>query len=133
MVKKIVRSKVNGPQVAKSWLDLGVLTVPLKYHSKKPKGGTGWNELRVTSDSISQHFKTGDNVGGLWGEPSNWIVDVDLDWDEACELAAYWLPETFIYGRNFYFKTSTPQRQKRNDCGDTFDRCSVSVTSIFSR
>lgn len=90
---------LNSAQIAQSWLDLGIQPVPLKYGSKIPKGGKGWNTLQVTDETIEEFFKRGDNIGGLWGEPSDWIVDIDLDWDEACELAEYLLPETFVYGR----------------------------------
>jgi hypothetical protein len=55
--------------------------------------------LRVTEKTLPQFFKSGYNLGGLWGEPSNWIVDIDLDWDEASQFAEYYLPETFVYGR----------------------------------
>lgn len=93
------RGKIDSAQVAQSWFDMGIFPVPLKPRTKKPKGGKGWNTLRVTPETIPEFFKSGDNVGGLWGEPSKWLVDIDLDWDEACELAPYLLPETFIYGR----------------------------------
>jgi hypothetical protein len=92
-------------KAALSWLELGILPVPLHAQSKKPKGeggskgAEGWNTMRVTADTIPQFFDDGDNIGGLWGEPSGWIVDVDLDWDEAVVAADILLPETFIYGR----------------------------------
>lgn len=93
------RKKVDSVNVAASWLEMGILPVPLKPNSKKPQGGKGWNTYRARKETLPEFFKTGYNVGGLWGEPSGWIVDIDLDWDEACDLAPYLLPETFIYGR----------------------------------
>lgn len=92
-------------KAALSWLELGVLPVPLHPMSKKPKGeggregAKGWNSMRVTAETIPQFFDLGDNIGGLWGEPSGWIIDVDLDWEEAVVAADVLLPETFIYGR----------------------------------
>jgi len=80
-------------------MELGILPVPLKPRSKIPSGGKGWNTLRVTTKTLRRFFEPGDNLGGLWGEPSGWIVDVDLDWNEAATFAEYYLPETFIYGR----------------------------------
>lgn len=91
--------KVRSIEVAKGWLELGIQPVPLKYNSKRPAGGKGWNQLKVSPRTIPQFFVNGDNVGGLWGEPSNWIVDIDLDWDEAALFASYYLPDTFTYGR----------------------------------
>jgi len=93
------KAKVNSPQAASDWLTQGVHTVPLHPKSKKPKGGKGWNDLLVTQETIPHFFTHGDNIGALWGKPSNWVVDIDLDWDEACDVATYLLPETFIYGR----------------------------------
>ena len=93
-------ARLNSAKVAESWLGKGILTVPIRAKSKRPKHGEGWNDLRINSETINQYFKPGDNVGGLWGKPSNWIVDLDLDWDEACDAALYLLPETFIYGRH---------------------------------
>lgn len=78
---------------------MGITPVPLRPGSKVPSGGKGWNTLRVTEKTLPKFFEEGDNLGGLWGEPSNWIVDVDLDWDEAATFAEHYLPETFMYGR----------------------------------
>lgn len=94
-----LRSKLKACEIAREWLNLGVQPVPLKRKSKVPKAVKGWNTLRVTEGTIDRFFSPGDNIGGLWGEPSKWIVDIDLDWDEASEVAVHLLPETFIYGR----------------------------------
>lgn len=86
-------------KAARSWLELGIQPVPLHSRSKKPKQGKGWQKLLVEEETIEQFFERGDNLGGLWGEPSGWIVDIDLDCDEAIAAADVLLPETFIYGR----------------------------------
>jgi hypothetical protein len=120
---KIPSRKIDSVKVAKSWLDLGIQPVPIKRRTKKPKDGKGWNTLRVTHDTISQFFRTGDNVGGLWGKPSGWIIDVDLDWDEASLAAPRLLPETFVYGRrnrpgsHYLFKVDGVAGYKRYDSG----------------
>lgn len=93
------KRKLDAVGAARSWLELGIRTVPIAPGSKRPSGGDGWNKLRISEKSLEKHFRAGDNVGGLWGEPSGWIVDVDLDWDEAARFAEHYLPETFIYGR----------------------------------
>ena len=98
-ISAAVSSKLDAAAVAKSWLDRGIQPVPIHPSSKKPKGGEDWNKLIVTQESIIKHFRAGDNVGALWGEPSAWIIDVDLDWDESTLAAPRLLPETFIYGR----------------------------------
>lgn len=86
-------------KAARSWLEIGILPVPLFPQSKKPKDGKGWNKARIQEDTVDQFFDRGDNLGGLWGEPSGWIVDVDLDCEEAIAAADTLLPPTFIYGR----------------------------------
>lgn len=97
----------NSARHALRWLERGIYPVPLESKSKRPKGerpgsakgADGWTELRVTKDTVHKHFKPGDNVGGLWGEPSAWAVDVDLDTYESQVIAPHYLPETLIYGR----------------------------------
>lgn len=86
-------------KAALSWLDIGIQPVPLYSSSKKPKQGKGWNQLLVTPETIEHFFDPGDNLGGLWGEPSGWVVDVDLDCDEAVAAADTLMPPTFMYGR----------------------------------
>lgn len=92
-------SKYDARKIAAMWLGQGIMPVPLRYQTKKPKEGDGWNKRRVSFDTIPLHFSRNDNVGGLWGSPSKGIVDVDLDWDEASKVAIHLLPETFVYGR----------------------------------
>ena len=96
---KRVSKTLKSAEGATRWLKRGILPVPIQPGSKKPKGGKGWNLLKVTEDTIPRFFQAGDNIGGLWGEPSGWIIDVDLDWEEAAQVAPFILPETFIYGR----------------------------------
>ena len=85
--------------MAQSWLERGIQPIPIRANSKRPKGGEDWNKLLVNPTTIAEHFEPGDNVGALWGEPSGWIVDVDLDCDEAAAAAPSLMPETFVYGR----------------------------------
>src|SRR5690606_32784070 len=46
-----------------------------------------------------EQFAPGDNVGVRLGEPSGWLVDVDLDCAEAIALAPMFLPPTATFGR----------------------------------
>lgn len=120
---KVPARKLDSVKVARSWLDFGIQPVPLQRRKKKPKDGKGWNKLQVTDETIPQFFKRGDNVGGLWGKPSGWIIDVDLDWDEAALAAPRLLPETFIYGRrkrpatHYLYRVEGVAGSKRYDSG----------------
>lgn len=113
---------VDSIKIARHWLSLGVQPVPLARGSKRPKGESqggnakGWTKLRVTNSTVPQFFKPGDNVGALWGEPSNWLVDIDLDCAEARIAAVKLLPETFVYGR------------KSSPCSHYVYRCSGITT-----
>jgi hypothetical protein len=97
----------NAARHALRWLERGIYPVPLEGGTKRPKGeekgsakgANGWTNLRVTEKDIHRHFENGDNIGGLWGEPSAWAIDVDLDTPEAQTIALDYLPETLIYGR----------------------------------
>ncbi|TWT80534.1 hypothetical protein CA13_19790 [Planctomycetes bacterium CA13] len=77
----------------------GWYAVPIRPGSKSPVL-SGWQNLRIEADQIKLHFSAKDNIGILLGEPSGWLVDVDLDCAEAIELADQYLPPTLaITGR----------------------------------
>ena len=63
--------------------------VPLRPRSKSPSR-RDWTNLRLAPDV----FPDSCNVGIILGEPSGWLVDVDLDCPEAIELADQYLPPT---------------------------------------
>jgi hypothetical protein len=111
--RRSVSRKIDARIEVRKWLDRGILCVPVGRGMKKPTGGEGWNQLRITKDTIDQHFKSSDNLGGLWGKPSGGVIDVDLDWDEATIIAPYFLPRTYVYGRGERPKTHYLYR-----CGD---------------
>jgi hypothetical protein len=120
---KIPSRKIDSVQVARSWLERGIQPVPIKSRTKKPKDGKGWNTLKVTRETIPAFFRRGDNIGGLWGKPSGWIIDLDLDWDEAALAAPRILPETFVYGRrkrpgtHYLYRCEGVSGYKRYDSG----------------
>ena len=73
--------------------------VPVRPNEKVPRRKE-WQNERIKESEISKYFPEGDNIGILWGEPSHWLVDVDLDCDEAVALAPSFLPKTDrVYGR----------------------------------
>lgn len=98
MPRKKADGRLNSVKVAKNWLALGIKPIPIWPRQKKPRGSS-WQKLRLTEETIDDYFKPDDNVGGLWGKPSGWIVDVDLDDEGAADIAEFLLPSTFIFGR----------------------------------
>lgn len=69
--------------------------MPLRPRSKSPSR-RDWTKLRLNPEAIPDNA----NIGIILGEPSGWLVDVDLDCPEAIELADSYLPPTpVITGR----------------------------------
>ena len=73
----------------------GWYCVPLRPRSKSP-ARRDWTNLRLAPEVFPENA----NIGIILGEPSGWLVDVDLDCEEAIELADQYLPPTVaITGR----------------------------------
>jgi len=80
-------------EAAREYVRRGWCVVPIPY---KQKGAVikGWEQLRLTDEELPQYFDQPANIGIAVGEPSHWLVDVDLDCPEAIELADQFLPPT---------------------------------------
>jgi len=93
-------ARASARQAAQRYLQRGWSVIPVPHHSKNP-GFKRWEQLRLTSDQLDQHFNgQPQNVSVLLGEPSGWLIDVDLDHPRAVELAAQFLPPTsLVFGR----------------------------------
>lgn len=85
----------NALHAARDLVARGFAVIPIPTQSKKPSI-PGWQNLRIsTEDDLAKYFADPEsNVGVLLGEPSNWIVDVDLDHPLAVQLAHKHLPPT---------------------------------------
>ncbi|MCA9214268.1 MAG: bifunctional DNA primase/polymerase [Planctomycetales bacterium] len=98
----------------------GWYCVPLRPRSKSP-ARRDWTSLRLQPDVFPENC----NVGIILGEPSGWLVDVDLDCPEAIELAESYLPPTpAITGRpsspksHRWYIASGATTQKHSDPND---------------
>jgi Bifunctional DNA primase/polymerase, N-terminal len=86
-------------ELARLYLSRGWAVIPIPAGTKKPIE-PGWQKLRLTTDQVDQYFAADNNIGVLLGEPSGWLIDVDLDHPLAVELAAQFLPATAaVFGR----------------------------------
>ena len=86
-------------EVALDYVNRGWSPIPIPVRSKAPTI-SDWPSLRITSAAdIERLFGVNDNVGILNGQPSSWLVDVDLDTPQALELALTMLPPTLRFGR----------------------------------
>jgi hypothetical protein len=85
---------------AERYTKRGWSVIPIPHRSKNP-GLKGWERMRLTAESLDYHFNgRPQNVGVLLGEPSGWLIDVDLDHPRAVELAPQFLALTpTIFGR----------------------------------
>ncbi len=86
-------------EAAHGYLDRGFMPVPIRPGTKMPIGDA-WQSKRYTHPDIEQVFAGRENIGIMLGDPSNGLVDIDLDCDEAIELAPQYLPHTpSVHGR----------------------------------
>ena len=85
--------------IAIALIRAGISPIPVPACEKKPNLAQ-WQNLRVTEANVEQYFNGKDqNIGGLLGEPSNGLIDIDLDCEEAIKLAPAFLPPTATFGR----------------------------------
>src|SRR5262249_9911588 len=78
------------------YLPRGWLPVPIPLKEKNP-GVKGWQKYQPNG-RLERDFRGDGNIGLLLGKPSNWLIDIDLDWSEACALASKFLPLTEMRG-----------------------------------
>jgi len=125
---------------ARAYTRRGWRVIPVPFRSKKP-GLRGWQKLRLDEDALSEHF--GDepkNIGVLLGEPSDWVVDVDLDHPRALDLAKDFLPETpAVFGRagkprsHWLYRVTAPvatQKHKSKSAGMIVELRSTGAQTI---
>lgn len=86
--------------VALSYHRRGWSPIPVHFKSKKPNN-RAWPELRLTEADIHKEFhRKQRNIGVLLGEPSQELIDIDLDHPFCVELADQFLPPTpAVFGR----------------------------------
>lgn len=86
-------------EIASELAGSGYRPVPVPFKKKRPVI-RGWQKLRLEGEALVEYFgRSPGNVGVLLGEPSGWLVDVDLDCTEAVALAEQCLPATATFGR----------------------------------
>jgi Virulence-associated protein E/Bifunctional DNA primase/polymerase, N-terminal len=95
-----VSGEVDSLAVALDLIRRGIRPVPVPYGKKGPTIPQ-WQHLVITKDNAFQYFNDHDlNVGAIMGPSSQGLTDVDLDCQEAVDLAPHFLPKTgMVYGR----------------------------------
>ena len=115
---------MNAAEAAAAYLKKGWSPLPIPSRSKSP-GRSGWQNYHATESGISKDFQPNGNVGLLLGEPSDGLVDVDLDCPESLRLAPAFLPETeAVSGRpgsrcshHWYISSGCETTRFRDDAG----------------
>jgi hypothetical protein len=111
--------------------------VPARPQEKVPQR-KDWQNERIKEGEIPDYFNEGDNIGILWGKPSHWLIDVDLDCNEAVTLAPSFLPETDrVYGRksrqssHYLYRSNDAKPMTFNDPepADPDDACLLELRS----
>jgi P4 family phage/plasmid primase-like protien len=85
-------------RAAERYLRAGLAVIPVPSGEKNPNR-PGWQQERWTIADIPRCWTNGQNIGLLTGEPSAWLVDVDLDCHEAVKIAGRFLDPTLTSGR----------------------------------
>lgn len=75
------------------YIPRGWVPIPIPFKEKNP-GFNGWQKYNPQNGQFTRDFAGAGNIGLLLGKPSGGLIDVDLDWREACELAPTFLPTT---------------------------------------
>jgi hypothetical protein len=86
--------------VATSYITSGYLPIPIPLKTKAPRLPE-WPALRITADTVGQHFGSEEsNIGVLLGADDDPVADIDCDCPEAITAAAHLLPKSpAIFGR----------------------------------
>jgi hypothetical protein len=82
---------------ARRYIERGYAPIPVPVGSKNPNR-PGWDRERYTLEDIPRCWNNGQNIGLLTGEPSGWLVDIDLDVPEAISIASQLLEPTRTSG-----------------------------------
>lgn len=106
-------------EIATGYLQKGWTPIPVGYRTKQPTEKE-WTHFQVSQERLDHFFGSDSiNIGVLLGKPSNGLIDIDLDCDEAVQLAPRFLPPTIYFGRKsnpqshwLYICTPIPKTEK---------------------
>jgi hypothetical protein len=110
---------------AARYIERGYAPIPVPAGSKNPDR-RGWERERHTLEDVPRCWSNGQNIGLLTGEPSGWLVDVDLDVPEAVAIAGQLLSPTRTSGHEgapgshwWYVAEGAETREYRDTNGTT--------------
>jgi hypothetical protein len=80
-------------KAAQDYIKSGLQPIPCHSKEKIPKIND-WNNFQCAVEDVEHHFTDSDNIGLKLGQQNGGLVDIDLDCNEAVQLAPYFLPKT---------------------------------------
>jgi Bifunctional DNA primase/polymerase, N-terminal len=109
----------NVRRAVRKYIEQEWRVVPVPQREKSPRL-RNWQKQRLDETDVPNYFGEDQNVGILLGEPSNGLIDIDLDCELAISLAPVFLPKTDrVHGRkskptsHYWFRMdSAPKPQK---------------------
>src|SRR5215210_7177856 len=85
-------------RAAERYMHAGLAVIPVPAGSKNPNR-QDWQKERWRIEDVPEQWSNGQGIGLLTGEPSGWLVDIDLDCPEAVSVAGRFLAPTRTSGR----------------------------------
>jgi len=87
-------------QAAADLVRLGIVPLRVTHKGKAPTANAWQLTTMPSLDDVPRQFAGQCNLGALLGTPSADLVDIDIDWPEAGQLAPKLLPASWCYGRD---------------------------------
>ena len=92
--------------------------IPVEFQGKKPLRA-GWQQLSIGHHDVDNHFGEEVNIGIRLGDASG-VVDVDIDSEEAAQLADQYLPPTpSEFGRDSRPRSHRLYRVEKGTAGES--------------
>jgi hypothetical protein len=114
----MITNSIYLPEIVSDYIDHGFAPIPIHYKSKQPVN-RGWPDLRISKNDIGAYFRPV-NIGILTGQPSQGLVDIDIDHPDALKFAKWFLPETkCVFGRaskpksHWVYRVSEPRNHEK--------------------
>jgi len=143
---RVRRARFGGPRMtpldtAICYCRAGWSVIPIPHHSKRP-GYNGWEQTRLKEADLPASFNgQPQDIGVLLGEPSGWLIDIDLDHPRCVALADPFLPPTpAVFGRpgklrsHRLYRVSAPvatKKHKSRSAGMLVELRSTGAQTVF--
>jgi hypothetical protein len=116
----MITNNIYHQKLVADYIEHGFAPIPIHHKSKQPVS-KGWPDLRISNNDIDTYFNEHPiNIGILTGQPSQGLVDIDIDDTAALRFAPWFLPETkCVFGRaskpksHWVYRVPEPRTQEK--------------------